>query len=94
VTEYHLGENLLTLYAQLTPWVQIAVLLGLYLGVVAVAYLLKDIVVALTQPFLHVPPKMFKEAPHEECHKLQLEILQKLDQLLTRNIINRHLGIR
>ncbi|MFT0892620.1 hypothetical protein [Pseudochelatococcus sp. G4_1912] len=85
MADYHFGKNLLILYAQLTPWVQALLGLGLCLVVISVTYLLKEIVVALMQPFQNLQASQ---------QALQLEILQKLDRLLTRSILNFHLGIR
>ncbi|MFT0891809.1 hypothetical protein [Pseudochelatococcus sp. G4_1912] len=96
MTDYHLGENLLTLYAQLTPWVQAWIGLSLCLVLLGVVYLLKEIVVALMQPFRRSQSllKAPENSSYEECQQLQLKILHKLDRLLTRSILNLHLGIR
>ncbi|MFT0892884.1 hypothetical protein [Pseudochelatococcus sp. G4_1912] len=95
MTDNHFGTNLLSLYAHLTPWVQAWLGLSLSFVLLGMMYLLKEILVAFTQLFRRShSQKEPKDTSYEECQQIQLKILQKLDRLLTRSILNLHLGIR
>lgn len=96
MSDYHLSENLLSLYAQLTPWVQVFITMWLCLVVLGLAYLFKETIVALTQPFRRPQStqKGLANTSNEENQQLQLKILHKLDRLLTRSILNHHVGVR
>ncbi|MGV6872469.1 hypothetical protein ACUSIJ_07230 [Pseudochelatococcus sp. B33] len=56
MTDNNLGESLLALYVQLTPWVQAFLALIACVLVLGVAYLFKETVAALTHPFIRPPP--------------------------------------
>ncbi|MBB3808107.1 hypothetical protein [Pseudochelatococcus contaminans] len=57
MTEDQLGTNLLTLYAQLTPWVQAFVALLTCIVLLGIVYFIKETVVALTTPFIRRPTR-------------------------------------
>lgn len=52
-----LGENLLAIYVQLTPWVQAFLALVACVLVLGVAYLFKETVATLTYPLIRPPPE-------------------------------------
>lgn len=56
MTDNNLGESLLALYVQLTPWVQAFLAFTACVLVLGVAYLLKETVAALTHAFIRPPP--------------------------------------
>lgn len=56
MTDNNLGENLLTIYVQLTPWVQAFLAVTACVIVIGVAWLFKETVAVLTGPFVRPRP--------------------------------------
>ncbi|MGI6244391.1 MAG: hypothetical protein ACOYJQ_01300 [Pseudochelatococcus sp.] len=56
MTDEHPGASLLTIFVQLTPWVQAVVAFLACVLALGLAYLFKETVAALTHPFIRPPP--------------------------------------
>lgn len=56
MTDGDSGTNLLAIYVQLTPWVQVSVAFMGCVLLLGVAYLFKETVATLTQPFIRPQP--------------------------------------
>ncbi|MFT0892611.1 hypothetical protein [Pseudochelatococcus sp. G4_1912] len=90
MVDQYVDGNLLILYAQLIPWVQALLGVGACVVVLGVAYLFKETVVALMQPFYRFLPAQyaFDGAPCREWKQFQRDINRKIDRLLDKNHFN------
>ncbi|MFT0892636.1 hypothetical protein [Pseudochelatococcus sp. G4_1912] len=90
MTDNYFGTNVLSLYGQLIPWVQALLGLGLCVVVLGVAYILKEIVVAIMQPLCRVFPAQNAsgETPCREWKQFQRDINRKIDRLLDKTHFN------